>query len=145
MEHETLTRVVIGAAMRVHRVLGPGFVESVYQKALAWELRVAKLDAECERRLHVRYDGVLVGEFVADLVVDGCVLIETKAVRALAPLHEVQLVNYLTASGIEIGLLLNFGSDRLEFKRKTRTYKPRQNAVQDARDEARQDAQEKAG
>ena len=102
MEHETLTRVIIGAAMRVHRVLGPGFVESVYQKALAWELRVAKLDAECERRLHVRYDGVLVGEFVADLVVDGCVLIETKAVRALAPLHEVQLVNYLTASGIEV-------------------------------------------
>lgn len=125
MEHESLTRGIIGGAMRVHGVLGPGFLESVYQKALAWELCTSGFRVEREKRLVVRYRDALVGEFTADLVVDGCVLIETKAVRALARVHEVQLVNYLTATGIEVGLLLNFGADRLEFRRKTRTYRAR--------------------
>ena len=118
MLHETLTQKIIGCAMKVHRTLGPGFLESVYQNALLHELRKAKLHAEAEKRIQVFYDEALVGDFHADILVEGRVLIENKAVRALAAVHEVQVVNYLTATGIEIGLLLNFGAERLEFKRK---------------------------
>jgi len=125
VQYETLTRRIIGGAMRVHGVLGPGFLESVYRRALAWELRVSEMDVQCEKRLDVRYRDALVGEFAADLVIDECVLTEAKAVRALAPAHEAQIANYLTATGIEVGLLLNFGSDRLQLKRKTRTYRAR--------------------
>lgn len=111
--------------MTVHRILGPGFLESVYQHALAHELRKADLEVEYERKIQVTYDGVVVGEFSADMLVQQAILIENKAVQALVPAHEVQLVNYLTATGIETGLLLNFGAERLEFKRKTRTYRPK--------------------
>jgi GxxExxY protein len=111
--------------MAVHGALGPGFLESVYQNALAHELRKAGLKVECERKIQVRYDGVVVGDFCCDMLVEDLVLIENKAVQALASAHEVQLVNYLTATGIEIGLLLNFGAPRLEYKRKTRTYRPK--------------------
>ena len=114
--------------MTVHRALGPGFLESVYQNALAHELRKSGIEVECEKKIRVMYDGIAVGEFCADMLVQGCVLIENKAVQAIIVSHEVQLVNYLTATGIEVGLLLNFGSDRLQFKRKTRTYRPRQPA-----------------
>jgi GxxExxY protein len=126
MEHEKLTETTIGCAMQVHRTLGPGFLESVYQKALAHELRKAGLRVECEKPIQVRYDGVVVGDFAADMLVEGVVMVEIKAVQALAPAHEVQLVNYLTATGVEIGLLLNFGGEKLDFKRKHRTYRPRQ-------------------
>ena len=126
MEHEQLTEKIIGCAMAVHRTLGPGFLESVYQNALTHELRKAGLKVECERKVQVTYDGVIVGDFFCDMLVEGCVLVENKAVQALVAAHEVQLVNYLTATGIEIGLLLNFGAARLEFKRKTRTYRPKQ-------------------
>lgn len=125
MEHEELTRRIIGCAMKVHGKLGPGFLEMVYQNALAHEIRKEGLEVECEKRLQVIYDGIVVGDYCADMVIDGCVLIENKAVQTLASAHEAQLVNYLTATGIEIGLLLNFGTSRLEFKRKTKTYQPR--------------------
>jgi len=125
MEHRDITQQIIGCAMAVHSTLGPGFLESVYQNALALELRKAGLTVECERRIQVKYDGTVVGEFAADMLVNECILLENKAVQALATAHEVQLVNYLTATGIEIGLLLNFGANRLEFKRKTRTYRPK--------------------
>jgi GxxExxY protein len=125
MEHAELTETIIGGARKVHRALGPGFLESVYQNALAHELRKAKLLVECDWKIKVRYDGMVVGKFTADMLVAQCVLIENKAVRALAPIHELQLVHYLTATGIEVGLLLNFGAERLEFKRKLRTYRPR--------------------
>jgi GxxExxY protein len=123
MEHEELTRKIIGCAMTVHRVLGGGFLESVYQKALAHELRKAGLSLECEAKIQVKYDGVIVGDFSADMLVNGCIIVENKAVQSLVAAHEVQLVNYLTATGVEIGLLLNFGGSRLEFKRKTRNYR----------------------
>ena len=126
MEHEKLTETIIGRAMQVHRTLGPGFLESVYQKALAHELGKAGLRVECEKPIQVRYDGVLVGDFAADMLVEELVMVENKAVQTLASAHEVQLVNYLTATGVEIGLLLNFGGEKLEFKRKHRTYRPRQ-------------------
>ena len=125
MEHAQLTEKIIGCAMTVHGTLGPGFLEVVYQNAFAHELRKAGLAVECERRVQVCYDSVVVGEFIADMLVENLLLIENKAVQSLIPAHEVQLVNYLTATGIEIGLLLNFGSQRLEFKRKTRSYSPK--------------------
>jgi GxxExxY protein len=120
VEHELLTGRIIGCAMRVHRTLGPGFLESVYQHALAWELRLAKHAADCQRRLTVRYRGLDVGIFVPDVIVDERVILEIKAVERLNAAHEVQLVNYLTITGIEVGLLLNFGSSRLEVRRKFR-------------------------
>ena len=114
MQEETLTGQVIGCAMKVHRALGPGFVESVYQNALAHELRRTGLPLEVQKSVKVRYGGVVVGDFVVDLLVAGRVLVENKAVRALGKDHEVQRVNYLTATGIEIGLLLNFGASSPE-------------------------------
>ncbi len=123
MDHEALTRTVIGCAMRVHTALGPGFLETVYQHALARELREVLVPFACGARLEVRYRGEVVGEFAADLIVDGRVLVENKAVRALAPAHEAQLVNYLTATGIDVGLLLNFGAGSLQFRRLTREYR----------------------
>ena len=115
MQDAALTDEIIGCAIRVHRALGPGFLESVYVKALAHELCKAGLQVECQRTVKVVYDGVVVGDFVADmLLIADAVLVESKAVSALVQAHEVQLVNYLTATGIEIGLLLNFGATSLQ-------------------------------
>ena len=108
--------------MNVHRTLGPGFLESVYQNALVLELQGANLTCETQTPLEVHYRERVVGNFLADLVVEGCVILELKAVMALNQAHEVQLVNYLTATGIENGLLLNFGAKSLGVKRKFRTY-----------------------
>lgn len=110
--------------MRVHSVLGSGFLESVYEKALAHEVQKAGLVVKCQLPLQVFYDGIVVGDFIADMLVAGVILIENKAVQTLTPAHEVQLVNYLTATQIEIGLLLNFGAASLQIKRKHRTYRP---------------------
>ena len=117
--HE-ITEVVIGAAMKVHRTLGPGFLESVYQHALAIELRRAGLTAEAQLPLKVCYEGEVVGEFFTDLLVEKSIVVELKAVQALITAHEVQTVNYLTATKLDVGLLINFGAARLEFKRKHR-------------------------
>jgi GxxExxY protein len=114
---------VIGAAMKVHSALGPGFLESVYQNALIWEVRKNGLKAEAQRPISVYYDGQLVGAFMADVLVNDSLIIELKAIQALAKTHEVQLVNYLVATGIGEGLLLNFGAERLEFKKKFRVPK----------------------
>ena len=122
MKEEELTGKIIGCAMRVHRALGSGFLESVYQNALAHELKKAGLEVACEISLRVVYDGVVVGEFAADMLVAGKVIVENKAVQRLCSAHEVQLVNYLTATGMEVCLLLNFGAPEMEFKRKHRLY-----------------------
>ncbi|GAB4171438.1 MAG: hypothetical protein Fur0032_10640 [Terrimicrobiaceae bacterium] len=113
---------VIGLAMKVHRALGPGFLESVYANALEIELRLAGVSFEREKKLQVMYQGEIVGEFTCDFYLDGLVL-ELKAVTALVAAHEVQLVNYLTVTGVKEGLLLNFGGQSLEFKKKFRTYR----------------------
>ena len=120
MQHAELTSAIIKAAMRVHSVLGPGFLETVYQRALTLELEIAGLQVEPKRRLTVHYDGVVVGHFIADVLVEDKVLLECKAVLSLVPAHEAQLVNYLTATGIDVGLLLNFGATSLDFRRKVR-------------------------
>ena len=97
-------------------------LESVYEKALAHELAKAGLRSECQKPIVVTYDGIIVGEFFADMLVEDAVLVENKAVLVLHLISEVQLVNYLTATRVDVGLLFNFGSDRLQFKRKHRLY-----------------------
>jgi GxxExxY protein len=116
---------VIGLAMKVHSTLGAGFLESVYHKALAHELTKAGIRFESEKSLSVFYDEVLVGEFAADFVVQDELIVELKAVQNLATAHEVQTVNYLVATGKDVGLLVNFGGERLEFKKKFRCPKLR--------------------
>jgi len=111
--------------MLVHSTLGSGFLESVYENALAHELRKAGLKIECQKPITVSYDGIIVGTFSADMFVEDTVIIENKAVHAFHPVNEVQLVNYLTATCVDVGLLFNFGADRLQFKRKHRTCRPR--------------------
>ena len=106
--------------MKVHRQLGPGFLESVYRNALAFELRRAGLEVEMDKHITVKYDHVIVGDFVADLIVNEALICELKAAAALSKADEVQLVNYLTATNHDLGLLLNFGSPSLQFKRKHR-------------------------
>ncbi len=109
--------------MNVHSKLGPGFLESVYQNALAIELRRAGIQFEVSKAITVRYDGEIIGSFVADILVNECLILELKAISTLIKIHEVQLVNYLTATSIDEGLLLNFGAARLEYKKKFRTAK----------------------
>jgi GxxExxY protein len=115
---------VIGEAMHAHRVLGPGFPELVYHNALLLRLKKAGLSVESEKPLPVYFEGEIVGNFVTDIIVEGRLLLELKAVSAIIPAHEVELVNYISATKIEVGLLLNFGSRSLEIKRRTLGYLP---------------------
>ena len=109
MKNQDLTEKIIGGAFKVHNTLGFGFLEKVYENALALQLRKAGLNAAQQCPVPVRYEGELVGDYVADLVVEETVVVEAKAVSGLEPVHEVQLVDYLKATGIEVGLLINFG------------------------------------
>jgi GxxExxY protein len=109
MKHETLTRQIIGAFYTVYNALGYGFLESIYERALSFELARQGLLVEAQQPIRVYYAGHMMGEFFADLLVERSVIVELKAVRALAPEHEAQLLNYLNATHCEVGLLLNFG------------------------------------
>jgi GxxExxY protein len=120
-----LTGQVIGCAMTVHRTLGNGYNESVYHKALEIELNEVGIRFESRKKLQVLYKNNPVGDFEADLVIDGLLIVELKAVQTLLPVHEAQLVNYLTTTGLNQGLLINFGAESLQFKKKFRTYRPR--------------------
>ncbi len=124
---DKITEQVIGCAFRVHNELGSGFLEKVYENALRIELHQAGLEVKQQCPLPVYYRNQLVGDFYADLFVEECLILELKAVQKIAKEHEVQLVNYLTAAGIDNGLLLNFGSS-VEVKRKFRQYQNRQTA-----------------
>ena len=121
---DELSGLVIGAAMRVHSTLGPGFTEAVYQNALALEMALEGIPFEREVKLEVRYRGELVGIYRVDLLVNGKLILELKAVQAILPDHEVQVVNYLTATGLEQALLLNFGTRSLQVKKKFRSPRP---------------------
>ncbi len=105
-----VTEKVIGCAYTVGNALGSGFLEKVYENALTHELRKAGLKVEQQRSLQVRYDGVIVGDYVADLLVEESVLIELKSVKAFDEVHVAQCVNYLKASGLHVCLLINFGT-----------------------------------
>jgi GxxExxY protein len=114
---KALTERIIGCAFAVGNALGVGFVEKVYENALVHELRKAGLNVAQQRGISVYYDGVIVGEYTADLLVEGEVLVEIKAVKKLDDVHNAQCLNYLKATGLHLCLLLNFGNPRIEVKR----------------------------
>jgi len=120
MEFKDLTEKIIGCAYRVYNKMGFGFLESVYERCLLIELRKAGLHAEYQKPIIVYYDGEVVGEFVADLVVEDTVILELKSVRRIVVAHEIQLVNYLVATGKPVGLVLNFSEQKVEVKRKVK-------------------------
>jgi GxxExxY protein len=120
---------IIGCAMQVHRVLGSGFFENVYKNSLCLEMRKSGIDHVLEHPIKVRYCGVEVGTYFADIFIEWQLVVEIKAVEKIAVIHEVQLVNYLTATGIDTGLLLNFGSKSLQYKRKSRELPSRSRAA----------------
>ena len=109
LKHGELSQKIIAAAHNVHKELGQGFLEKVYKNALAIELREMELTCDLEVPMSVLYRGLVVGDYVADMIVDGKIIIEVKAVAELSSVHEVQLVNYLKATGLQVGLLINFG------------------------------------
>jgi GxxExxY protein len=117
VKHEDITERVIGAFYAVYNTLGWGFLEKVYQGAMKIELEKRGLSIVPQARMEVFYDGVPVGEYFADFLVEGCVIVELKTVERLAREHEAQVVNYLRASALEVGLPLNFGPGA-EFRRK---------------------------
>jgi GxxExxY protein len=115
--HGEITRQIIGAAFEVWKVLSYGFLEKVYENALAEELLRRGLSVQQQFPIDVYYKGVLVGKYTADLLVEGKVIVEIKAEKVYNPQHEAQLLNYLKATGIKVGLLLNFGEQKCEHKR----------------------------
>jgi GxxExxY protein len=125
MDINALTEKVIGCAYRVHNELGSGYLEKVYENSLRIELIEAGLAVKQQHPIPVFYREQLVGDYFADLLVADRLIVELKAVRSLAKEHEVQLVHYLTSTGIDDGLLINFG-ESVEVKRKFRVYKKRQ-------------------
>ncbi|MBR5653351.1 MAG: GxxExxY protein [Prevotella sp.] len=126
MDVEKLIKEILDSAREVRKELKQGFEEKVYKNALFLELKDRGLSVMTEVEYDVRYKNRIVGQYKADMVVDDSVVVELKANNSLCAANEVQLVNYLNASGIEDGLLINFGGDRLEVKRKFRTYRPKQ-------------------
>ena len=125
MDIEELIKMIMSCSTNIRRQLGPGYVESVYKNAMLVELEKNGLAYEVEKPIKVYYDGTLVGDFYADIIVENRLILELKAVSNLHMAHEIQLVNYLTATGIDDGLLINFGSETLQFKRKFRIYRKR--------------------
>lgn len=115
--HRAITEATIGAAFEVHRELGYGFLERVYQRALQVELSRRGLSVEIEKRIRVQYKGVVVGDYDADLIVDECVAVEIKINPYYDKRDEAQLLNELKATGLKVGLLLNFGRSKVEYKR----------------------------
>lgn len=120
---DQLITEIIECAKRIRRQLGPGFLEKVYKNAMVVELRKLKLNFETEKLIQVLYDGIVVGEYRTDIIVEGKLILELKATQDLSIANEVQLVNYLTSTQIDDGLLINFGADNLQFKRKYRIYR----------------------
>ena len=122
MLHQELTKKIIGCAYTAHNTLGAVFLEKVYEQALMLELKVSGLVVQCQVPLSEIYRDQIVGEYYADLIVEDKVICELKAVDVLKKAHEVQLVNYLVATGMDVGVLINFG-DSVTVRRKYREYK----------------------
>lgn len=117
MLYEELTEEILAACFEVSNELGSGFLESVYEKALLIALRDKGIAAKPQIPLNVVFRGETVGDFLADILVEGKIILELKAVKTLLPEHQAQVVNYLKATGIEVGLLINFGNPRVEYRR----------------------------
>ncbi len=120
MEYKDLTNTIVGAAYTVYNRMGFGFLESVYEKCMMIELHKLGVRAEHQAEILVKYDDKVVGEFRADLLIENDIIVELKSIRSLMQAHEVQLVNYLKATGKDIGLLVNFGETGVQVKRKVR-------------------------
>jgi GxxExxY protein len=121
LKHAEITKTVIGCAFEVINELGTGFLESVYERALLLALRQKGLSAIAQHPVQVMFRNECVGDFYADMLVEEKVIVELKAVKAIAPEHQAQVINYLNATGIQVGLLINFGNPTLEYKRFTRS------------------------
>lgn len=115
--HSELTRAVIGSAMEVHSSLGPGFLESVYEAALAVEMNLRNIPYEQQKAVPVFYKGLKVKDFFCDFLVGRNVLVELKAIKALSNTEEAQVLNYMKAARLNVGLLINFGDSALKYKR----------------------------
>jgi GxxExxY protein len=115
--YKELSYQVIGAAMEVHSTLGPGFLEEIYQKALERELSLCGIPFVSQQHIQVEYKGAMIADYYLDLVVDEKIDVELKAVSSLAPVHEAQVLAYLKASNLKVGLLFNFGEASLRHKR----------------------------
>ena len=115
--HSELTRGIIGAAIEVHKVLGAGFVESVYEEALAIEFDLRKIPYERQKPIDVLYKDRFAKQFVCDFMVYDKIIVELKAIRKISDIEQAQVLNYLKATGLNLGLLLNFGNSSLEVKR----------------------------
>ena len=115
--NKEITEQIIGAAFEVHRNLGYGFLEKVYQRAMQVELELRGLVVEIESKIKVWYKGTIVGDYQADLFVNSSVIVELKVAKDYQPIDEAQLLNELKATGIKVGLLINFGRTKVEFKR----------------------------
>lgn len=126
MEHEDITEHILAASFEVMHEIGHGFLESVYEKALLIALTTRGLKVNSQVPISVRFRDHVVGEFYADLLVENKVIVELKAAKALAPEHQAQVINYLNATGIEVGLLINFGAPRMDYHRLVRkkNFKP---------------------
>ncbi len=116
-KHSELTGKIIGCAMKVHRVIGPGFPEIIYMRCLMIELKKAGLTYESEVEKDIYYEGIKVGSRRLDLIVENKVIVELKAVTEVEPRFYIQIINYLKIFKIEIGLLINFGNTSLQYKR----------------------------
>ena len=116
-DHKQLTEAIIGAAFEVHNVLGYGFLEKVYQNAMQVELIQRGHKCQTESQIKVRYKNAVVGDYFADLFVDELVIVELKVAKTYQPADEAQLLNQLKATGVKVGLLINFGREKVEFKR----------------------------
>ena len=117
MKHEEFTRRIIGCAMKVHSTLGNGFQEVIYQRALAVEMSYDGLSFEREKEMEIFYRGESIGTRRVDFFVEGCIMVELKAITELEDVHLAQAMNYLEAYNMEVGLLINFGTRSLQFKR----------------------------
>jgi len=115
--YKELAYKIVGAVQKVHRVLGPGFLESVYEDALAHELTLRRIPFETQIPLPIVYKGVELGIYRPDVVVDKSIILEIKASSALVDAHAAQAIHYLTATGLHLAILLNFGKQSLEMKR----------------------------
>jgi GxxExxY protein len=112
--YKGLSYEIVGAAMEVHQILGPGYLESVYQAALSYEMTLREIKFEQFKRLPVRYKGIAVGDYIADFVVEERLILEIKAVSSWHARHQAQALNYLTATGLRLSILLNFGESSLK-------------------------------
>ena len=120
MQHSELMEKIIACAYKIYNKMGYGYLESVYEKCMLIELESIGLNVETQKPLKVFYEGRIVGDFVADIIVNDTVIVELKSVSKIVKAHEIQLVNYLVTTNKSVGLILNFAKDKVEVKRKVK-------------------------